>query len=534
MSLRPWRDQPAVSVERLEQMAAELARQAANITAAEYRFLVLLAEFDAAGGWAHAGARTCAAWLSFACGLSPLAARERVRVARALADLPAISAAFAAGKLSYSKVRAITRVATPDNDEVLAGYGLCATAHQLEKILAGYSRTKRELQRRGAAELFEQRAVTWWTDEAGMVHIAAKLTPDDGALVIAQLQRLAESGGQDHPAPPAPGAGPYPIEQAERGRGDAPITTPHFAASPPAAARRADALRIMAETAAAHGPAAAIGGETHLVIVHTHHDELTDPDIATAGDRAHAHVPAGTPGNVPAGTPHADHSARTPAGGSDRARPLAGADVSEAYDGADPDVPAGTPTDPAAYVGTHIDGVGRIAPDSARRLACDATIAVLIEDAHGRPLGISRQSSKVPRWLRRALSRRDRGGCRFPSCTATRYVDAHHIVHWADGGPTDLDNLILLCRFHHRLVHEVGYTITLHDDTTFTFHRPDGTDVPNLPPIRGGDPNTIHAENTAAGLTITEYTAIPTWDGTTPDYSQAISDLHDATNTPAT
>jgi hypothetical protein len=94
-------------------------------------------------------------------------------------------------------------------------------------------------------------------------------------------------------------------------------------------------------------------------------------------------------------------------------------------------------------------------------------------------LRLGRKTRSVPPALRRALNARD-GGCTFPGCTARRFVDAHHVEHWADGGPTDLDNLLLLCRHHHRLVHEGGYTVTI-TGRSVAFHRPDGRRIEPCP-----------------------------------------------------
>jgi len=97
-----------------------------------------------------------------------------------------------------------------------------------------------------------------------------------------------------------------------------------------------------------------------------------------------------------------------------------------------------------------------IDPETARRIACDAHILAILRGRGGEALDVGRSTRSIPRAIRRALRHRD-GGCRFPGCTQTRYVDGHHVVHWAHGGPTALDNLVLLCRFHHRAVHEGGF-----------------------------------------------------------------------------
>lgn len=107
--------------------------------------------------------------------------------------------------------------------------------------------------------------------------------------------------------------------------------------------------------------------------------------------------------------------------------------------------------------------------ETAKRLACDARVQLVADG-----VGVGRTTRRVPPWLSRRVRHRDKG-CRFPGCERTRWVHAHHLVHWAEGGPTDLDNLVLLCFFHHRLVHEGGWRIAGHPGCTLTFLRPDGT-----------------------------------------------------------
>ncbi len=131
----------------------------------------------------------------------------------------------------------------------------------------------------------------------------------------------------------------------------------------------------------------------------------------------------------------------------------------------------------------------RLAPDTARRIACDGSWLWITEDAAGNPLDIGRKTRAVPPAMQRALRSRDRG-CRFPGCTHHRFVDAHHIRHWANGGETSLDNLVLLCRHHHRLVHEGGFGVQRIADGEIRFTRPDGQIVaehPQLPASGGAD-----------------------------------------------
>jgi hypothetical protein len=111
--------------------------------------------------------------------------------------------------------------------------------------------------------------------------------------------------------------------------------------------------------------------------------------------------------------------------------------------------------------------------EAARRLACDSRWQVIVDGPNGLPIGIGRTSRKVPKWLSRELNRRD-VGCRFPGCNRKRWVAAHHILHWANGGPTNIDNLITLCAYHHRLVHEGDWTVRGNPNGDVVFIRPDG------------------------------------------------------------
>lgn len=121
-----------------------------------------------------------------------------------------------------------------------------------------------------------------------------------------------------------------------------------------------------------------------------------------------------------------------------------------------------------------------IANETARRLACDSIVECAVYD-HARTLGVGRRTRLIPGWLRRQLWHRD-GGCRFPGCGRKTWVHGHHVRHWSDGGPTDLDNLILLCGYHHRFVHEHGWGIQGQPDRTTKFTRPDGREYPPQPP----------------------------------------------------
>jgi hypothetical protein len=121
----------------------------------------------------------------------------------------------------------------------------------------------------------------------------------------------------------------------------------------------------------------------------------------------------------------------------------------------------------------EIDDGPSIAAETARRIACDASVVTIVEDERGEPLDVGRKTRAIPPAVRRALASRDKG-CRFPGCTHTRYVDGHHVRHWAEGGETKLSNLVTLCRFHHRAVHEGRLVVERLDDGAWRFSKPDG------------------------------------------------------------
>jgi len=125
----------------------------------------------------------------------------------------------------------------------------------------------------------------------------------------------------------------------------------------------------------------------------------------------------------------------------------------------------------------QLDGGTALAVETARRLGCDATLVGIVEDENGEPLNVGRRTRALSPALRRALRARD-GGCRFPGCGRSRFTHAHHVVHWADGGETSLKNLITLCTFHHALVHEGGYSIRRLEDGSFAFLSPEGERLP--------------------------------------------------------
>ena len=190
-------------------------------------------------------------------------------------------------------------------------------------------------------------------------------------------------------------------------------------------------------------------------------------------------------------------------------------------------VDAAVLADPAQPGQSVLEEGGHVPAETAQRLACDASRVVMRHDAHGRLLEVGARTRTIPPALRRALQNRDRG-CRFPGCQV-RVGQGHHVRHWAHGGPTTLSNLVLLCRRHHRAVHEEGYRIARGPDDTLAFRQPDGRPLPDVPSACGlpDDPiAAIRARHESEGVQIDARTVCPAWTGEPLDLGWAIDVLH--------
>ena len=217
--------------DRLEALEEEIVFLAAHIHAAEHRFLTLVAEYDRLRGWELGGHRSCAHWLAFRCGYRLGAARERVRAARALVKLPEIGASMSRGELSFSKVRALTRVATPENESDLLDLARGATTAQLERMVRGFKLGSRQDEADREKKRFESRSFSVFPDEEGMYEVKGKVTPEIGALLMRAVEAASDALYREK--------GPKDVS-AETSFQDA-------------AHRRADALGLVAERALAAG-----------------------------------------------------------------------------------------------------------------------------------------------------------------------------------------------------------------------------------------------------------------------------------------
>ena len=397
----------------LNLLGDRIAELSARIQAATYELLCDLREFDRHHGWE--GFRSCAHWLNWRIGLDLGAAREKLRVATALTDLNHLSAGMACGRLSYSVVRAITRVATPDNEACLVAIACCATGAQVERLVRAWRQADEEAQPDAERVRLARRTLSTRVDEDGMVVLRARLTPEVGAVVLRALEAALEQA-------------PAAAEDAAD-RDEASI-----------AQRRADALGLVAESALAGGLDPGTTGDRFQVTVHVEAEGLSCREVAAVPRHVSAEI---APGNEAALEPAAaspdsvaeqvssEHADDLPGSAATHERELA-----VAMPGSD----AGQAVIEQAG-GLH---VGR---EAARRVACDAGRVELRHAADGEVLDVGRRTRTIPTALRRALQSRDLpckqgySQCQFPGCTS-RHCDAHHVVHWADGGETKLSNLV--------------------------------------------------------------------------------------------
>lgn len=422
----------------VEELAQEIASISAHVDAATHRLLECIRQFDDCGGWSQQGAVSCAHWLAWRVGLDAATAREKVRVARALGHLPAIDGALRVGKLSYAKVRALTRVATPRNEEQLLDIALAATGAQLERLCRGY----RTAQSPDDKPTPEARTVRQRSLPGGMVKLEIVLGPDEADLVLRAIERARQPDRETAP-------GDVDVS-AETRAGSEDDDDSADAAWP----SRADGAVTLAESFLAGHPATGNGGERFQVMVHL------EPD------------PLGVPGEIAA---------------------------------------------------TLDDGT-RVSAETFRRVACDC--GVVATHCQGERLNIGRRARSIPPAIRRALMLRDHG-CAFPGCTHDRFLHGHHIRHWLHGGETSVENLVILCTAHHRLVHEGGWSVVRAESGELSFASPAGEPVASVPLREGVEGTLTWLQEWAEerGLDLGPDANLPLWDGTRPDYDLAVAGL---------
>jgi len=427
----------------LRELAAQITELAGHLNAAQYRWLCLIAEFDRRQGWSDGATQSCAHWLNWQCGIDLGAAREKVRVAHALTKLPQIAAAMARGVLSYSKARALTRVACAQTETYFLEIALHGTAAHVEKLVQGYRRAKEAAELSREAEQQATRQLSYFYDTDGSLVLKARLPAEIGALVLKALEAaVKDTVVRDVSAE-------TPIKRPTWG-----VITKPSDERPSLGARRADALGRIAESFLQHGAEDLSSGDRQQIVIHVDAETLRD---SVAGR-------------------------------------------------------------------CELEDGPSMAAETVRRLACDASVVTILQDEHGEPLNVGRKTRSIPPALRRALNARDRG-CRFPGCPNTRYVDGHHIHHWAHGGETKLSNLVQLCRFHHRQVHEGKVLIQQLDDGALRFLKPDGEAFDSVAPNQThalGDWRQLAAAHDQQGIRIDAKTAATLWRGEKMDYGLGI------------
>jgi hypothetical protein len=350
-----------------DELTESMDRATASMAAASADALQAVAAFDERRLWEGDGATSMTSWLAARYGLAWGTAREWVRVAHTLQELPQILRAYAEGRLSWDQLRPLTRFAAAETDEYWAQRAPRLRPWTLHREAARHERARQK----DANRVHRMRSLSmWWDPELPVLYLEGMLAAEQGAALQKALERRAEQ-----------------VVLADQ-------------PDSPQEARLADAL-------------------VELV-----------------------------------------------AGSSDQAAPLptlvvhAAAEVLSGHESAEGPWLAET------------EAGQRLCDEAVRRLACDARIEWVLH-AGNRTVGIGRLGRAVPGQILRLLRFRD-GGCRFPGCERRRWVQAHHIVHWGSGGGTDLDNLVLLCHAHHRLIHEGGWRISGHPESDLRFHDPGG------------------------------------------------------------
>lgn len=352
-------DTAALDEVPLERLETEIAGFASRLAAATARWLLWIAAYDRREGWASWEAKSCVHWLNWQCGVSPRTAREHVRVAHTLVEFDQLRDMFVAGQLSYSKVRAISRVITVDNEVDILHIARNGTASQLERILG-------KLPRPGSPDERNIDECTFTNNGDGTMTMTLTRPVEEMSHVRASINKSVSE-----------------VIDRENTKGQTRTETIE---------NLGGMKTLKASTAAAlvTGTLNQQRGVESTVLV------VADIDALTGAD------------------------------------PLSESTVdSERVD--------------AAVV---------------QRLCCDGKIQAALLDANGCEQAIGAETRIVPRRIRRLLERRDHGMCQFPGCESEHRLHAHHVIHWANGGPTELGNLILLCHFHHHSVHEGGWNIT--------------------------------------------------------------------------
>lgn len=435
----------------LAALGEKIATLSAQLNADSYRLLALIAEFDRLEGWKREGFASCAGWLAYRTQLDKMTAREKVRIAKALTTLPKTSEAMARGELSFSQVRAITRAADAECEEELLEHARTMSAAKLEKLARSWKKLGREEEADLEARVHDSRTLSIFPNDEGAYLIRGCLEPQFATLLMRAVEAASDA----------------------LYRGSVPETTPQQ--------RRADALILIVERALEAGFSGNAETEGRRD-VEARRDFEAQRDLE--GQRLEENSRGGRGSDVAPGEDEGV-SAETAIRGTASESPSPPLAVrlpqSERYT-----VIVHVDADGLRAVGepgsAHLEDGTRVSAETARRISCDASVVRVGQSPDGRWREVEGKRRTVPPRLRRALEIRD-GGCRFPGC-GSRFTQAHHIHHWADGGATRLSNLVSLCAQHHRLLHEGGFRLETDPRRPEhpIFFSPRGTRIPEVPP----------------------------------------------------
>jgi Domain of unknown function (DUF222)/HNH endonuclease len=402
---------------------------------------------NAQGSAGQEGAVSTAAWLRSR--LHAGGAGPRVQVAKTLRDdLPEVAAAFDRGEISFTHARIAATTAKDLKPEMLAGgvdklLAEQATEHAPAVFARAALRIRDHFNPDAADKRNKHPELDQWLDVDrtfhGAVSLSGLLAPDTGELLLQTLGAFMPPVNPDHPGP------------------DRLV---------PATTRRAEALAQMCRVAAGAAPDA--GGTKPQVTVTIDWDTLRGQT-----DRAHTASQQTSSGPASSDTAGNGQTNNGNTGGPASSGHTGTGHTGSGHTGSGPT--GGLFTSSGAWAGARLGSGTPLHPDTARRLACDCAILPVVLGANSEPLDVGRLHRLVTPAIRRALNLRD-GGCRFPTCDRpVTWCDAHHLVSWVQGGPTSVDNMILLCRRHHVLVHEHRWTIRLDRHTgTVTATDPNG------------------------------------------------------------
>jgi len=440
-----------MTADQLEQLGEEIAIFAARNDVVVHALLSRLRVFDAHEAWGPMGFTSCAHWLSWRAGIGLKTAREKVRVARALGALPKVDALFGRGQLSYSKVRAITRAATPANEQDMINAAMHTTASQIELLTRAYKNCLAH--DRDPADLRPDRLrfVRRSENADGMVRMVMQLEPEEAAIVWEAIMSAA------YGTPPA--------------RADLEASAEAFVEPEPEPAEAAPE----ASAEAFVEPAAPAGSDSL--------EQYEEQRANAIVDVARAYI---------------KHRPRTLGSGYELVLISSKEQLEHGSGGVGGFLRDGTP------IPLHV----------ARMLACDAARVDVTLGEHGEILDVGRRTRTIPSAIGRALWLRD-GACRVPGCDRKRHLHAHHIHPWADGGPTRLSNLVLVCSGHHRMIHE-DKLFTEVRDGKFVFLDQQRREIPHAPPsaATGRELEQLDGFLQDVNLHIDPSTNYPKWDGT--------------------